>query len=225
MLDVATPTSTALRERCSALWQSLLDHRFVGELAAGTLPLRKFRFYIEQDILFLDSYARAIGLAIGRTSSEEELRDLSRQLTTVVEQELGSERALLQRVDDQLGDEREGVIEPAPTTVSYSNFLLATAARGDALDVMTALLPCAWSYADIGRKYVGSVATHPVYSDWIRLFGGSDYVEYVERRLASFDRFVQRASPARRERLFELFATATRLEGAFWDMAYQEEGR
>jgi thiaminase/transcriptional activator TenA len=228
VIDLATTSlSASLREHCRGDWETLIGHPFVAELASGTLPLERFRFYIEQDILFLDSYARAIGFASGRASSHEELVELTAQLAAVVQTEIESERALLRRVEDLLGTDPalDAHVEPSATTVAYSSFLLATAARGDALDVMTAMLPCAWSYADIGRRYLHEAVEHPVYSDWLRLFGSGDYPVYVERRLASFDRFAARAAPARHDRLVELFSTATRLERAFWDMAYKEETR
>jgi thiaminase/transcriptional activator TenA len=223
----ATSLSTALRDQCRGDWQALVEHPFVAELASGTLPLQKFRFYIEQDILFLDDYARAIGFASGRASSHDELSELTAQLAAVVQNEIQGERALLRRVEDLLepGHAGAGVVEPDPMTVTYSSFLLATAARGDALDVMTAMLPCAWSYADIGRRYLPDAVEHPVYSGWLRLFGSGDYPDYVERRLVTFDRVAARAAPGRHVRLGELFRTATRLEHAFWDMAYKEETR
>jgi thiaminase (transcriptional activator TenA) len=220
-----TGTSDWLRARCDDIWPTLIEHPFVTELAAGTLPLAKFRFYVEQDVLFLDDYARSIGFAVARAADEDELRELTRQLATVVDDELEQERALLRRVEGILGGEQRGPASRAPTTAAYAGFLLATGARGDALDVMTALLPCAWSYADIGRAHLAATVEHPVYSDWMRLFGGAEYLGYVERRCAAYDRFAERAGPGRRERLLELFRTATRLERAFWDMAYEEEER
>jgi thiaminase (transcriptional activator TenA) len=218
-----TGTSGWLRDRCGDLWGALVHHAFVKELAAGVLPLAKFRFYLEQDVLFLDDYARAIGFAVVRAADEDELRELTRQLATVVEEEIEKERALLRRVDEMLGVEHAPPPAPAPTTLAYSSFLIATGARGDALDVMTALLPCAWSYADIGRAHLPTTVEHPIYAEWMRLFGGSDYLEYVDRRRASYDRFATRAGETRRERLLELFRTAARLEAAFWQMAYSEE--
>jgi thiaminase/transcriptional activator TenA len=218
-----TATSSWLRARSEDVWAGLLDHPFVLELAAGTLPLEKFRFYIEQDIVFLDDYARAIGLAVGRAADEDELRELTRQLAVVVEEEIEQEQALLRRVEGMLGVEPATHPVAAPTTLAYSAFLVATAARGDALDVMTALLPCAWSYADIGKRHLAATVEHPLYAEWMRLFGGSDYLGYVDRRRSSYDRFAMRADDGRRARLLELFHTATRLEAAFWDMAYSEE--
>ena len=35
-----------LRDSCSDIWRDLHNHPFVAEMAAGTLPERKFAFYI-----------------------------------------------------------------------------------------------------------------------------------------------------------------------------------
>jgi thiaminase/transcriptional activator TenA len=221
---LATITCDALRERCRVVWQALLEHPFVREVAAGTLPLEKFRRYLEQDVLFLDDYARAIGLGIGRAADEEELRQLAEQLQLVVAHELAGERDLLRRVEDLAG-RAEGPVVPAPVTTTYSGFLLATAVRGDALDLMVAMLPCAWSYAEIGLAHAGGVAAHPIYTDWLRFFAGAEYVDSIAARRAALDRAVGRAAPTRHAQLTELFTTAARLELAFWDMAYSEEDR
>jgi thiaminase/transcriptional activator TenA len=109
--------------------------------------------------------------------------------------------------------------------IAYGSFLLATAARGDALDVMAALMPCAWSYADIGLMHAGEAAEHPVYADWLRFFGGAEYVDSIADRREVLDRLAASVSAARRRRLAELFTTAARLELAFWDMAYRADAK
>jgi thiaminase/transcriptional activator TenA len=224
MVDATvTGTSAWLRERCDHVWATLVDHPFVRDLAAGVLPLARFRFYIEQDLLFLETYARAIGLAVGRAAGEDELRELTRHLAAVVEEELEQERELLRRVEEALGSPPRWAPAAASATSAYGDFLLATGTRGDALDVMTAVLPCLWSYGDIGLTHLPSTVEHPVYSDWIRLFGGGDYLDYVEQRRASYDASAARAGERRREQLLGLFRNAARLELSFWDMAYTGE--
>jgi thiaminase/transcriptional activator TenA len=219
---VVTPLCEELRAGCGDVWQSLHEHPFVRELAAGTLPLETFRFYIEQDLLFLPNYLCAIGLAIGRADGDEELELLVSEAHIVVGRELESVRALLRHVEELAGP-GDAAPEPAPTTVAYSGFLLSTAARGDAMDVMTALLPCAWSYADIALGIADEIADHPIYSDWIRFFAGTEYVDSIAERRATLDRVAERAGESRRRRLGALFATAARLELAFWEMAYTQE--
>jgi thiaminase/transcriptional activator TenA len=40
-------------------WQSYVDHDFVRQMGAGTLPQAAFRTYLVQDYLFLIQFARA----------------------------------------------------------------------------------------------------------------------------------------------------------------------
>jgi len=39
--------SSRLRAQCDRIWAGLHAHPFLGELARGTLPLDRFRFFIE----------------------------------------------------------------------------------------------------------------------------------------------------------------------------------
>ncbi|MFN2629051.1 MAG: thiaminase II [Gaiellaceae bacterium] len=220
---VATSACEAFREQCRDVWQSLLDHPFVRELAAGTLPLEKFRFFVEQDLLFLEDSARAIGFAVGRADTEEVLRALADELQILVDRELESERELLRRVEELAGPGEAVVVRP--TTLAYGSFLVATAARGDALDVLAAFMPCSWSYAEIGLARAPKAIEHPVYAEWLRFFGGAEYVDSITERRALLDRLASSAGLARRRRLAGLFATGARLESAFWEMAYREDGK
>lgn len=220
----AGPTSAcdALRADSADIWGRLHAHPFVQELAAGTLPLEKFRLYIEQDLLFLPDYARATGMAMGRARGYDELRQLVTQAHIVVEREIGNERQLLSSVTE-LMPAVPAPVGALPATSTYGNWMLATASRGDALDVMVAQLPCAWSYADIAVLLGDKVADHPVYRDWFEFFGGDFYVSSIGYRRQVLDGLLAPLGTARRRRHSELFATATRLELAFWDMAYGED--
>lgn len=216
----------SLRADCDAVWASLHGHPFVRELVAGTLPLEKFRFYIGQDLLFLPDYTRALGLAIGRADNAD-MRLLIEQAQNVVEREIESEAQLLRRVEE-LAEARTAhglALEslPAPATVAYSGWLLATAARGDALDVMVALLPCSWSYVEIATTLAPEAAPHPVYREWIDFFGSDEHTGWLADRRATLDQLAAGIEESRRQRLSELFTMATRLELGFWDMAYSGE--
>jgi thiaminase/transcriptional activator TenA len=220
---VATSACESLRAGCRDLWQGLLEHPFVREVAAGTLPLAKFRRYLRQDLVFLEGYASAVALAVARAGRPEERSLLAEELQIVVGSEVETQQALLERVEQLLDVEPSPAPAPARATLAYSSFLVAAAARGDALDVMAALMPCAWSYAEIGVLYAGDAAEHPVYADWLRFFGGDEYLSSIERRRAILDSAAARAPRDRRERISGLFTNATRLEQAFWDMAYADE--
>lgn len=45
------------------VWSAFVDHPFVRGIADGTLPVESFVYYLKQDYLYLQHYARAAALA------------------------------------------------------------------------------------------------------------------------------------------------------------------
>lgn len=209
-----------LRGDCGELWQALHDHPFLRELAGGTLAPERFRFFVEQDLFFLPELARAVALGAAAAGDDGELRHFSEELVAVAEAEIGNNRDLLERVLGLGASDRGGSLAAAPATVAYSGFLVATAHRGGPLEIMTALLPCTWSYADIAVGLRDRIVEHPVYARWVRYFASDDYVESIARRRRTLDERAAGIGPSRRRRLSEIFTMSTRLELAFWEMAY-----
>src|SRR5262249_35878452 len=90
--------SQQLRTASDRIWQGLHAHPFITELAAGTLPIDKFRFFLEQDNLYLQDYARCLAMGAAKSRNETELRYFITDLNQVVDKELSSNRELLGRV-------------------------------------------------------------------------------------------------------------------------------
>src|SRR3954453_7739154 len=99
-MSMTRPASDTFRERSDRIWQGLPAHPFITELAAGTLPIDKFRFFLEQDNLYLQDYARCLAMGAAKWRNEEELRYFITALNQVVDQELPSNRAQLKRVTE-----------------------------------------------------------------------------------------------------------------------------
>lgn len=218
-LAVHDSACESLRADCDELWRSLSSHPFPSELAAGTLPLSRFAFFLEQDVAFLELTVRALGLALAHSRDEAEARLLVDEAAQIVERELAEERDLLVRVQEFAKIAAAPVV-PAPATIAYGGWLVATAVRGEALDLLVALHPCIWSYAVIARKLVPKSVEHPLYTEWLRFFAGAEYARAVEARTTALDALLAPLSEARIARLSRLFTTGARLELSFWNMAY-----
>lgn len=209
----------SLRADCDELWRSLPDHPFLRELAAGTLPIDRFRFFVEQDVEFLEATMQALGFGLARARDETEIRLLLDEAALIADRELETERRLLARVEHISGPSALPVIQ-APATVAYAGWLVATAVRGDPLDLLVALHPCVWSYAFIARELESDLVEHPIYTDWIRFFAGEDYAAAIDERTAALDALLGPLSEPRIAHLSRLFTMGTRLEILFWDMAH-----
>jgi thiaminase (transcriptional activator TenA) len=221
-----TPPSERFRERSDRIWEGLHAHPFITELAAGTLPIDKFRFFLEQDDLYLQEYARCLAMGAAKSRDEVELRYFITDLNQVVELELPSNRQLLDRVIEMGAVDRGGASGMAPANVAYTSYMRSLALHGGPLEIMASLLPCAWSYVEIATALADRVdRDHPVYADWIGYFSLPENVEMVAQMRRDFDRLVEEeaSSGARWEEIDRIFATSSRLEHQFWEMAYTLE--
>ncbi|HTG47715.1 MAG TPA: thiaminase II [Actinomycetota bacterium] len=218
--------SQELRAECDPIWRGLHEHPFITELAAGTLPIDRFRFFIEQDNFYLEDFARCLAMGAAKSRDDRELRYFVTDLNQVLDEELPSNRELLARITAMGAEDRGGSAGMAPSNVAYTSYMRSLALHGGPLEIMASLLPCAWSYVEIATALEDRTdRDHPVYTDWIGYFARPRSVELVGDMREDFDRLVREEASggARREGIGRIFATASRLEYGFWEMAYTLE--
>ena len=214
--------SARLRSQCDRIWAGLHAHPFLSELARGTLPLDRFRFFIEQDLLYLPAFARCMALGAAKSATGTDLEFFTRQLDGIIRLEIPSNRRLLAQLIRLGAEDRGGAQAMAPANVAYTSFLLATAAAGGPLEITAAILPCSWSYIEIAEGLKDEIADHPVYSDWVAFYLQQEEADLVANMRATFDEMTRdgAVSDEKREQLAEIFTMSSRLERMFWDMAY-----
>jgi thiaminase (transcriptional activator TenA) len=201
-----------LRAAAEPIWTAQHAHPFVRGIGDGTLDPDAFRVYVRQDYLFLVEYGRVLALASARAPRLE----LQRRFAELAQETLGTEMDLHRRYAAAWGvsaDELERE-EPAPLTRAYADFLLRTGALGDFAELVAALLPCMWGYAELGRALPRP--DHELYAQWVEMYAGEDF-----QRLAEWCRDVcdEAAQTGDRERMRAAFLESSRHELAFWDVA------
>ena len=208
-----------LKAAAAADWQSYVDHYFVRQLGAGTLPHAAFRTYLVQDYLFLIQFARAYALATYKSRTLADMRAAQTGLAAILD-----EMDLHVRLCGRWGLSPED-IEAAPehqATVAYTRFVLDCGAAGDLLDLHVALAPCVIGYAEIGRNLmpngIDALGDHP-YREWIGEYAGEAYQGVATRARRHLDDLAARAMTERRfTELAALFGKASRLEADFWQI-------
>ncbi|HXR65155.1 MAG TPA: thiaminase II [Ktedonobacteraceae bacterium] len=215
--------SERLRASVLPLWQRQFTHPFVVALGDGSLPRANFEFYIRQDALFLDVLSKTFAYAVGKTDNHGEMEQFGKYIlnTLLVEADLH------QRYGERFGltPGEMAATRMAPTNYAYTRHLLALATTGTLPEILTATLPCAWIYAEIGRQLVGETipaADHP-YADWLAMYASPDFdaVEtWIRERL---DSYAAALRPTEEARLYEIFRISTSYEWLFWNMAWQQE--
>ena len=78
--------SERIYERAKALWPRYLTHPFVTEMADGTLPKEKFRYYMVQDYLYLRDYVKIFAAILQKTDDFEQIRFLSGEMANTIDE-------------------------------------------------------------------------------------------------------------------------------------------
>ena len=209
-----------LKSGCRSEWAAYTKHRFVLELGTGTLPKASFRYYLQQDYLFLINFARAYALAAFKADDLEELRLAAAAVSAIVDTEMGLHVAFCERWG--ISEAEMAALPEDPANIAYTRYVLERGLSGDSLDLAAALAPCVVGYAEIGSWLADNATAkgddNP-YQEWIDSYAADDYQEVAHAHAAQLDRLLQRRGGAgRTESLTRIFSEATRLEAGFWQM-------
>ena len=216
-----TSESQRLKTRGAAAWAAAVAHPMVAEIGAGTLPHETFRFYFEQNLGYLHEYARAIALTVAGTAgtypagtgARRAASTLTRFLGQIIDVEIPANESFLTR----LGGSPDPLGPLLPTAYAYTRHLLDVCRQGNLAVALAALLPCQWSYGEIGRRLVQAPPADPIYADWIALFAGDGYDDLVSASTDLLDRCCTAADEPLTAAAFD---RSTRYEIAFWQLAY-----
>ncbi|GKS57608.1 aminopyrimidine aminohydrolase [Nitrospira sp.] len=215
--------SEHLRKLAEPIWEAQLRHPFVVGLGKGTLPAKKFKYYILQDARFLSELARVFAAgAVRAPDSESALR-----LNQLAEETIVVERSLHESYGKQwsLSKTAMSSVPMAPTNFAYTRHMLAVAAAGSACEITVVALPCAWIYCAVGQhllRHGPPKPTHP-YRDWLMLYASPEFADVQRWMRGRVDLWAKSAGREERRRMEEAFVISSRYEWMFWEMAWTEE--
>lgn len=212
-----------LQTRFAPLFAEVQAHPFVTGIGDGTLSLDRFRFYTEQDYVFLMEYSRVLALAVAKGRELAGMGQFAELLHATLNVEMALHRGYAAKFGITTADLAR--VTAAPTTYAYTRHLLTVAYAGTIAEIGAALLPCQWGYGEIGRVLAaaGKPADQPLYAEWIAMYAGAEYHELVERLIVTFDTLAAQENDAGRARLAEIFLHSSRYEWSFWEMSWRKE--
>ncbi|MFG1782056.1 TenA family protein [Rhodococcus oryzae] len=211
-----------LWDHTKALRVAIDELEFLRRLGDGSLPLDVFRFYVEQDSLYLSGYAKALAILASRAPDPASAAFWATSAASAAVVETSLHEDLLSG----------GVLPPAeqeprhsPTCLGYVSYLIAAAATEPYPVAAAAILPCFWIYAEVGRDLAASAAKvlaadpgHP-YAQWVSTYDAEEFQTSAATARTLVDTAAAAATPGEREAMVEAFTVATRYELLFWDTA------
>lgn len=161
-------------------------------LGDGTLPKAAFLHYLRQDYVYLHHYARAFALGVVKANTSQETRLCADIMHSLTHMELPLHVRICAR---------EGISEDAlyatreePENLAYTRYVLDCGQAGDFLDLLTALVPCAHGYGEIGLNLAATARAGTPYQEWIDTYAGSEYQDMCRTVGRLFDQAARTAS-------------------------------
>ena len=202
-------------------FQKILTHPFITGLADGTLPQDVFAFYIRQDALYLESYARTMSAIAARLPKQEQ-RDL---MTGFIKDTLAVERYMHELYQGM----NEKHLPPAPAKASpacqmYMSYEARLAATAPVEVACAVILPCFTVYQQVGVHLLASRTKKPnPYDAWIDSYADPSFDKATRAAVTMCDELAAATTPVVRSQMTEAYVTATRMEWMFWDSAWKKE--
>ena len=203
-------------EAARPVYEKILEHPFVRALADGTLSAERFRFYLRQDALYLDGYARRLAHIAARLGRKEHTEAFLRFAADGI----AVERALHEQF---LGGEHPASEEISPACLLYTSVLESQATPPVEVEA-AAVLPCFVVYQRVGEAiHAQQQGTENPYRQWIETYADPAFAASTAEATAICDALADAAGDATRRRMTDIFVRCTRMEWLFWESAWQLE--
>jgi len=213
--------SEQLRQEADPIFQAIFAHPFVQGIADGQLANEQLIHYVKQDHEYLNVFMRIYGHAISKSASRQDIQFFNEQISFILNSEVHPHRNFCEvsgvRYEDLQGEAL------SPSAHHYTRHMLNVAQTGSLAEIIAVILPCPWTYHEIGQRLLTEKQPSPdhPFFDWISFYGNSRRTtDHLCQRL---DALAASINAKERQQILEHFIISTQLEYRFWEMAYQLE--
>ena len=213
-------TTKKLLEATKEIWKAYNEHPFVVGIQDGTLDQEKFRYYMIQDYLYLEEYAKTFAIGVAKAKSLETAELFSKYIA-VMNGELNIHNGYL----GKLGVTQDDIDKTARSldNLSYTSYMLRGAYEEGEEQILAAILSCAYSYEVIAKKIVENNPASlqdPFYGKWIQGYASNEYSAGNVILMETLNRLTQNYTEKQVSHLTDIFITCSRYELDFWEMSW-----
>jgi thiaminase/transcriptional activator TenA len=214
--------SQRLFQKVKDIWEKTHQHPFVVGIGTGNLAVESFIRYMKQDYVFLIDYSKLFAFGTVKARDLETMAAFAKLLDETLHGEMDLHRQYAARFEITRHELEE--TKPTPINLAYTRYMLNVAQNGALEELISALLPCMWSYWEIGKmlveKYPGA-CDHPFYGEWIKMYSSDEFGSLAEWLINLLDQLTEGKSERELAMLEEHFLTTSRFEYMFWDMVHE----
>ncbi len=204
------------------IWNAYLEHPFIKEMANGTLPENKIKWYIIEDSLYLGEYVKVCAIGILKAKSMKDMAKFNSMISGIVQGEYALRDNYLAKAG--IGKNAWENMTPSRENRDYANYILKATIDGDLPELLAATLPCSLSYYYIGKQLAerDPKCLERRYGELIADLASEICREMCELSSDYMDALCEGLDENRKQKLTEIFREASIYEMGFWNMVYQE---
>jgi thiaminase/transcriptional activator TenA len=210
-----TLSQRILREN-HAVFEAMVNHRFVTDIENGRLPGDVFDRYLVYEGAFVETAISIFALAVARAGTIEQKRWLIGVLDVLANQQIAYfERTLAARgVDPARFDLAE------PRVEAFRAGMLDIATQGTVLDIIVAMFAAEWMYWTWSKRAAAADIADPLLREWVAMHADDVFARQANWLREQIDAADAALADADRARLIAVFGRVQALEIAFHTAAY-----
>ena len=142
------------------------------------------------------------------------------KFSTLLEETLNNEMKLHISFCNQLGIEESTLKKIIPTTATsaYTNFLVKTGYECGFPEIISALLPCMATYAEIGIKLdsIKQTNINPAYEEWIKMYSSQEFQDLSKWITELVDKEAENCTENEKNKMKKVYIASCKFELDFW---------
>jgi thiaminase/transcriptional activator TenA len=211
-----------MRHKSDSLWQATFSHPFVKGIGDGSLSREKYKFYLEQDYVYLIDFSRVFALASAKAPAVDDMGYFATLLNATLNMEMDLHRKTCQEFG--ITTQQLEKTEKSMITSAYTNLLVRTCYEGDLSDILAVLLPCAVGYVEIGQQLKKKgFPDNKFYQDWINTYSSQEFEDLTDWLIQKMNTLSENVSEAREKKWYDLYLSSARFEYLFFEMGWKQE--
>ncbi len=214
-----------LLARSTSILNQIYSHQFNQQLFLGTLPKETFKFYLEQDALYLHEFAKALEILAKRFGENTEYSHQFKQLSESMLDEkrslpfkahkITNSNLLFFSVHQKTHQEKIEVIS------DYTNHLLKSATDDPIVEAVASCVPCFYIYQQLGERMSSRCHPDNPYKSWISSYSSPQFLSSTNSIIRTLNTMMNKIphESAEEERIITSFIRSADCELQFFERA------
>ena len=216
---MAEPLTDRILAENAEVFEAMLSHRFVRDIAADRLPREVVDRYLLIEGAFVQTAIAIFGYAVAKAPDIDDRRKLIRSLDALANEQVPYFEAACAR----RGLAADADLQAESRVTAFREGMLHIARDGDFTAIVTAMFAAEWMYWSWCEAVSRSPIGDPMVREWVEMHAAPGFAAQAHWLRERLDALGQKMTPAQRDEAVRVFGHVQRLEIDFHSAAYPNE--